>query len=66
MYVYIYYRNFFCGTNAGNPERARCSLLTRSGSQSEYRISVQSRPRFCVIYAECSILTQNEMIVGSY
>ena len=28
--------------------------------------SVQSRPRFCVIYAEYSILTQNEMIVGSY
>ena len=28
--------------------------------------SVQSRPRFCVTYAEYSILTQNEMIVGSY
>ena len=27
---------------------------------------VQSRPRFCIIYAEYSILTQNEMIVGSY
>ena len=27
---------------------------------------VQFRPRFCVIYAEYSILTQNEMIVGSY
>ena len=30
------------------------------------RVSVQFRPRFCVIYAEYSILTQNEMIVGSY
>ena len=40
MYVYIYYRIFFGGTNAGNPERARCSLLARSGSQSEYRIRV--------------------------
>ena len=28
--------------------------------------SGQSRPRFCVIYAEYYILTQNEMIVGSY
>lgn len=40
MYVCIYYRNFFCATNAGNSERARCSLLARSGSQSEYRIRV--------------------------
>ena len=31
-----------------------------------YMDSFQSRPRFCVIYAEYSILTQNEMIVGSY
>ena len=30
------------------------------------RGSVQSRPRFCVIDAEYSILTQNEMIVESY
>ena len=38
MYTFIKY--LFCGTNAGNPERARCSLLARSGSQSEYRIRV--------------------------
>ena len=31
-------RTFSCGTNGGNPERARLADLTRSGSQSENRI----------------------------
>ena len=30
--------NFSCGTNGGNPERAKLADLTRSGSQSENRI----------------------------
>ena len=29
---------FSCGTNGGNPERARLADLTRSGSESENRI----------------------------
>ena len=37
--LYIMAKGTFpCGTNAGNPERARWPHLTRSGSQSEHRI----------------------------
>ena len=53
------------GNRDGVVVRALASHQCDPGFDS-WTCSGQSRLRFCVIHAEYSILTQNEMIVGSY